>query len=43
MVALASEKPSGEEELLAVSGVGPRLVTRYGEKLLAIIANVGAG
>ncbi|MBI1358145.1 MAG: DNA topoisomerase III [Acidobacteria bacterium] len=37
LVGLAAHKPSSEEELMEVSGVGPRLAKQYGDKLLALI------
>ncbi|HXO21228.1 MAG TPA: HRDC domain-containing protein, partial [Thermoanaerobaculia bacterium] len=35
---LAAARPRGEEELLAVSGIGPTLLKKYGERLLEIVA-----
>jgi len=43
LVGLAAQRPESEEELLAVSGVGPHLVKQYGDKLLAVIRNAGGG
>ena len=40
--ALAAARPGNEAELLGVKGVGPTLVRRYGDKLLAIVSNVSA-
>jgi superfamily II DNA helicase RecQ len=34
LTALAGARPRNEDELLAVSGLGPRLVARYGPTLL---------
>ena len=36
--ALATERPSDEDELLEVSGMGPKLVSSYGAQLLKLIA-----
>ena len=36
--AIAEARPQSEAELLAVHGMGPTLVKKYGEKLLAIVA-----
>jgi len=38
MEALAASKPSSADELLAVKGIGPYTVRRYGGKLLRLIA-----
>lgn len=38
MEALAETLPSDTEELLAVSGIGPDKVERYGDALLALLA-----
>jgi len=40
--ALAAARPSNESELLGIKGVGPTLVKRYGDKLIAIVSNVSA-
>jgi DNA topoisomerase-3 len=40
MKAIASQCPRNEEELLSVYGVGPRLVKKYGGKILKIVASV---
>jgi hypothetical protein len=32
-------KPASEAELLRVPGVGPALASKYGSKILAIVAN----
>ena len=39
LLALAEQQPANESELLAVKGVGPALVRKYGEKILAIVRN----
>ena len=38
LLALAEARPSSEEELLAVKGVGDMLLRKYGERLLSILA-----
>ncbi len=38
LFALAESRPESEGQLLAVTGVGPKLVQRYGEALLKIVA-----
>ncbi len=38
--ALAEQRPRSESELLAVSGVGPALAKKYGDKILSIVRNV---
>jgi DNA topoisomerase-3 len=38
LLGLAAARPSGEEDLLAVTGIGPTLVRKYGEQLLEIVA-----
>jgi superfamily II DNA helicase RecQ len=40
--ALAAARPADTEELLAVRGIGPKLVEKYGETLLALIRKEGA-
>jgi DNA topoisomerase-3 len=35
--AIAATRPSSEDELLAISGFGPRLFSQYGAKILAIL------
>jgi DNA topoisomerase-3 len=37
LTALAAARPRNEEELLAVSGIGPTLTRKYGERLLKIV------
>jgi superfamily II DNA helicase RecQ len=37
---IAADRPTNTEELLEVSGLGPRLVSRYGESILKLLANV---
>ncbi len=39
--ALAAARPGDVEELLAVRGIGPRLVEKYGETLLGMIRRNG--
>ena len=39
--ALASTRPRDEEEFLAVSGIGPVLVKKYGREILAILEKGG--
>ena len=36
LMAIATEIPRDEEALLAVRGMGPTLVRKYGEEILAI-------
>ncbi len=36
--ALAMERPASRDELLQVSGIGPKLAERYGTQILAIVA-----
>jgi DNA topoisomerase-3 len=36
--AIASQRPAGEEELLNVHGIGPRLARKYGKQILKIVA-----
>jgi DNA topoisomerase-3 len=38
LVGIARAQPSDEDELLAVSGIGPALLKKYGRALLAILA-----
>jgi len=40
--ALAAARPADAEELLAVRGIGPKLVEKYGETLLTLIRREGA-
>jgi DNA topoisomerase-3 len=40
--ALAAARPGDAEELLAVRGIGPKLVEKYGETLLTLIRKEGA-
>lgn len=35
--ALATNKPTSESQLKAVSGIGPKMIERYGEELIALI------
>ena len=37
---LAARRPLTDDDLLAISGIGPVKVERYGEAILAIIADV---
>jgi DNA topoisomerase-3 len=41
MDAIAAARPRTEEELLGISGVGPKLVERFGTRLLAIVRDSG--
>ena len=43
LVALAEQRPGDEEGLLAISGIGPDKVRRYGAELLALVAGEGGG
>jgi len=38
LLALVASKPVDEEELLAVRGIGPTLAAKYGDQLIALIA-----
>lgn len=40
MEALAESLPRDAESLLAISGIGPDKVTRYGDDLIALLASV---
>ncbi len=42
LVALARSRPATVSELLAVPGVGPAKADRYGNELLALLAECGA-
>ncbi|HEY8019819.1 MAG TPA: HRDC domain-containing protein, partial [Thermoanaerobaculia bacterium] len=42
LLGLAAARPSGEAGLLAVTGIGPTLVRKYGEQLLDIVRTHGA-
>ncbi|HET9210138.1 MAG TPA: ATP-dependent DNA helicase RecQ [Thermoanaerobaculia bacterium] len=37
LTALASRRPRDEEEMLAVSGIGPTIVSKYGREILGIL------
>ncbi len=37
---IAADRPSVTDDLLEVSGLGPRLVTRYGPAILKVLAQV---
>jgi superfamily II DNA helicase RecQ len=41
LLALAEARPTSESGLLAVPGLGPRLVARYGEPLLRMVGAAG--
>jgi DNA topoisomerase-3 len=41
LLALAEARPAGEDALLAVPGLGPKLVERYGKALLELLARPG--
>jgi DNA topoisomerase-3 len=38
LMAVAAERPGDEEALLAISGIGPKIVRKYGETLLRLVA-----
>ena len=40
---IAERRPQNETELLAVAGIGPGKVDKYGEDILAIVAEEGDG
>ena len=40
LIAIADDRPANAEELLQVSGVGPRAVTRYGAGILKVLERV---
>ncbi len=41
LMAIARERPATDGELLAISGVGPRIVAQYGAPILRIVASAG--
>ncbi len=41
--AIAAAQPSTEADLLGITGVGPRIVERYGAQLLSIVRSAGDG
>jgi DNA topoisomerase-3 len=41
LTALASRRPATEEELLAISGIGPTIVSKYGREILGILGGGG--
>jgi DNA topoisomerase-3 len=41
LTALASRRPTTEEELLTISGVGPTIVSKYGREILGILSGGG--
>jgi len=41
LTALATRRPATEEELLAVSGIGPTIVSKYGREILGILGGGG--
>jgi DNA helicase-2/ATP-dependent DNA helicase PcrA len=43
LTAIAAERPQDEDALLAVSGFGPALLKRYGQKLLALCRGTVGG
>jgi DNA topoisomerase-3 len=40
LLEIANDRPANNEELLQVSGVGPRAVTRYGAGILKVLERV---
>jgi DNA topoisomerase-3 len=38
LIALAADRPRDEEGLLAISGIGPTIVSKYGDALLRLVA-----
>jgi DNA topoisomerase III len=38
LLAVAAERPGDEEALLAISGIGPKIASKYGETLLRLVA-----
>ncbi len=42
LAAVAEARPADREALMAVPGIGPLKVERYGEELLALVARVSA-
>jgi DNA topoisomerase-3 len=43
LLGIAARRPATEEELLAVGGLGPSRLGKYGERLLAIVRSLGRG
>ena len=43
LLALAAARPAGEDDLLAIRGIGPSVVKKYGASLLALVAGAGPG
>jgi len=41
LLAIAAESPRDDDALLSVRGVGPKLVTRYGPQILALVVRLG--
>ncbi len=41
LLAMVESKPRSEQELLAVPGIGPALVSKYGSKILEVIRSAG--
>jgi DNA topoisomerase-3 len=42
LIAVAAERPRDEEGLLAISGIGPTIVSKYGDALLRLVGGEGA-
>jgi DNA topoisomerase III len=42
LIAVAAERPRDEEGLLAISGIGPTIVRKYGDTLLRMVGGEGA-
>jgi DNA topoisomerase-3 len=42
LIAVALERPRDEEGLLAISGIGPTIVSKFGDALLRLVAGEGA-
>ncbi len=42
LIALTEERPGSLDELLEVSGIGPVKANRYGDAVLAVLADVDA-
>jgi DNA topoisomerase-3 len=41
LIAVAAERPRDEEGLLAISGIGPTIVRKYGDTLLRLVGEGG--
>jgi DNA topoisomerase-3 len=42
LIAVAAERPRDEEGLLAISGIGPTIVSKFGDALLRLVGGEGA-